>query len=134
MPETPLVSAVIPTHNRPEVVIRAVRSVLGQSYAGLDIIVVIDGPDPATSAALGSINDERLRVITLPRSVGGSEARNSGVQNARGEWIAFLDDDDEWLPAKIETQMSLAQTMNGVEPIISSRFIARTPSGDFTWP
>jgi glycosyltransferase involved in cell wall biosynthesis len=129
-----LVTAVIPTRNRPELVMRAVHSVQAQRYAPLEIVVVIDGSDPATEAPLRALPDARLRVVVLPASVGGSDARNTGVQHARGEWIAFLDDDDEWLPSKLESQMSLVPWAGCDEPIISSRFIARTPSGDHIWP
>ena len=130
----PLVTAVIPTRNRPELVIRAVRSALGQTYQRMEVVVVIDGPDAATEVALAEIQDDRLRVLRLPLSVGGSDARNAGVQAAQGEWIALLDDDDEWLCQKIELQMRRASSSNVDFPIISSRIIARTPQADYVWP
>ena len=114
-----LVTAVIPTRNRPELLKRAIVSVRAQTYDQIEIVVVIDGPDDATRAVLSEMCDERLRFIPLQESVGGSDARNIGVQNARSEWIAFLDDDDEWLPSKIEKQMALAALGQ------------RTVSGDF---
>jgi len=92
-------------------------------------VVVVDGPDPATVEALGKIEDPRLRVIELPRSVGGSDARNAGVQSARGTWIAFLDDDDEWYPEKLTTQVSAALSADCAEPVVSSRFMAREAGG-----
>jgi glycosyltransferase involved in cell wall biosynthesis len=101
----PLVSAVIPTRGRPELVCRAVRSALAQTYLNLEVIVVIDGEDARTKTALEQIKESRVRIIALSESVGGSAARNCGVENAKGEWIAFLDDDDEWLPQKIEMQL-----------------------------
>src|SRR4051812_31292709 len=85
----PLVTAVIPTRNRPELVTRAVRSALAQTYPRMEVVVVIDGPDAVTSSALELIHDERLRVISLPQPVGGAEARNVGVQAAQGEWIGL---------------------------------------------
>src|SRR4051794_6615715 len=100
-----VVSVVIPTRNRPELVCRAVRSALGQNFPHIEVIVVIDGPDIATSSALAEIDDHRLRAISLKESVGGSATRNIGAQNARGDWIALLDDDDEWFTEKIEVQM-----------------------------
>ncbi len=100
-----LVTAVIPTRNRPELVCQAVRSVLNQSYGNVEAVVVIDGEDSATVQALETLSDPRLRIVTLAQSVGGGEARNVGGREARGEWIALLDDDDEWLPEKIEKQM-----------------------------
>src|SRR5258708_11142100 len=84
--------------------------------------------------ALSKIDEPRLRVVTLPQTAGGASARNVGVANARGEWIALLDDDDEWLPGKIESQMALATSSDSPEPIVSCRFIARTGTGECVWP
>ena len=131
---TPLVSVVIPTRNRPDLVVRAVRSVLAQTFASFEVNVVIDGPDPLTERRLATINDERLNIITLMKSVGGSEARNIGVRNARGEWIAFLDDDDEWFSEKLDKQIAAANRQKTRYPVIASRLIARTPRRDYIWP
>lgn len=130
----PLVTAVIPTRDRPGLVMRAVRSALRQSYHRLEVVVVIDGPDEATSSMLESVRDERLRVISLAQSVGGAEARNVGIQAARGEWIALLDDDDEWLPEKVTLQLQRASHSSFEFPVVSSRIIARTPQADYIWP
>jgi glycosyltransferase involved in cell wall biosynthesis len=102
----PLVSAVVPTRNRPDLVCRAVRSALNQTYPNLEVVVVVDGPDPATVAALEELSEPRVRIIALSENVGGSEARNIGAREARGEWVALLDDDDEWLPEKVERQVA----------------------------
>jgi glycosyltransferase involved in cell wall biosynthesis len=108
-----LVSVVIPTRNRPDLVCRAVHSALSQSYANLEVVVVIDGPDPATRQVLEALNNPRLLIVALSENVGGSEARNVGVRNGRGEWIAFLDDDDEWLPEKLHKQLESIRTAAG---------------------
>lgn len=130
----PLVTAVIPTHSRAELLPRAIRSVLSQTYAAIETVVVVDGPDPATSAVLDRMNDPRIRVVQLDRNVGGADARNAGVAAARGEWIAFLDDDDEWLPEKIGRQMEMLKEIDSAHPILSSRFVAKTSSGEYVWP
>jgi glycosyltransferase involved in cell wall biosynthesis len=130
----PLVSAVIPTRNRPELVCRAVRSALDQTYANLEVVVVIDGPDPATVKALESLNEPRLKIVALQENVGGSEARNKGVREARGEWIAFLDDDDTWLPEKIRKQVVVASLSNSVNPVVASRLIANRGHISQIWP
>lgn len=74
MPETPLVTAVIPTRNRPELVTRAVRTTLNQTYPRIEVVDVVDGPNELTTAALAAISDKRLRVIKLPRCLPPSHA------------------------------------------------------------
>jgi|ERR1700674_3626244 len=129
-----LVSVVIPTRNRPELVLRAVRSAFNQTYRDIEVIVVIDGPDSASHETLRTIPDARLKIIALKQSVGGSDARNIGVENANGDWVAFLDDDDEWLTTKIVKQMDLALHSNSLFPVVTCYFIGRTPLGDFIGP
>ena len=130
----PLVSAVIPTRHRPDLVVRAVRSALAQSYSNIEVVVVIDGPDVASQSALASIVDNRLRLVMLDASVGGAEARNVGVTGSRGDWIAFLDDDDEWLAEKIEHQMRVAISSTAQFPLLCSQVTARNPIAEFVWP
>jgi hypothetical protein len=129
-----MVSVVIPTRYRPQLILRALRSVLAQTFHPLEVVVVVDGPDEATVIALSKITDSRLKVVTLPACVGPASARNAGVNEARGSWIAFLDDDDEWLPHKLEVQMEAAKSSRYAFPIVTSRFVARTLEGDFVWP
>src|ERR1700687_3739953 len=130
----PTVSVVIPTRHRPELVVRAVRSALGQTFRNLEVLVVIDGPDLATAGALREVRDPRLRLLQLSQSVGGAGARNEGVKAAGGEWVAFLDDDDEWLAVKLDRQLQIARQSYAREPILACRLIASTPSGRYVWP
>jgi glycosyltransferase involved in cell wall biosynthesis len=132
--EDPLVTAVIPTRDRPGLLSKAVSSALCQDYPRIEIVVVVDGADPDTIQALKRFDDTRLRIIPVPEHVGGAEARNLGVRSAHGEWIAFLDDDDEWLPTKIKRQIKQAQSMREKFPILSSRTIAKTPKVEFLLP
>ncbi|MGB7495677.1 MAG: glycosyltransferase family 2 protein [Candidatus Acidiferrum sp.] len=134
IPDKLLVTAVIPTRNRHQLVTHAVRSALRQTYRNLEVVVVIDGADPKTEESLSRLADSRLRVIALPESSGPAAARNIGVAAARGEWIAFLDDDDQWLPEKIELQMAIARKSRHPLPIVSCRFFAHTPERDYVWP
>jgi glycosyltransferase involved in cell wall biosynthesis len=134
MSSTAEVSVVIPTWNRPQLVARAVRSVLAQTFDSLEVIVVVDGPGDDTPAALEQITDERLRVVVLPEKGGAPNARNSGVGEARGTWTALLDDDDEWLPNKLETQLRLAKGARGPLPIVASRLLNRTPRAESVMP
>lgn len=129
-----IISVVIPTRNRPLLVVRAVQSALAQTFKDIEVIVIIDGSDEVTRVELAQINDSRLKVIELQNNVGGSGARNAGVTEAKGEWIAFLDDDDEWLPKKLELQIEAASRSHHEFPIITCRLVARTPKGEFIWP
>ncbi|AXC13681.1 glycosyl transferase [Acidisarcina polymorpha] len=122
MTQAPLVSAVIPTRFRPHLVCRAVRSALAQTMANLEVIVVVDGPDPETVAALKEFHDERLRVIALECNEGGSEARNIAVRQAHSEWIALLDDDDEWYPTKVEKQLAVAEGMPKGRTVVTCQY------------
>ncbi len=134
MPPSPDVSVVIPTCNRPELATRAVHSALAQTHRNLEVIVVVDGPDEATHVALKAIEDDRLRVIGLPERGKAPNARNVGARNAEGTWVALLDDDDEWMPDKLEAQLALAATSTKASPIIASRMISRTPRSDTVMP
>jgi len=134
--DSPLVSVVIPTRDRPDMVGRAVRSALQQTIAELEVIVVVDGPDLNTDAALKLIqaSDSRLRIVSLPQNVGGADARNAGIEAAKGEWVALLDDDDEWMAHKLEAQLALAEKSSHRSPVISCKIIGRTPIMDYIWP
>jgi glycosyltransferase involved in cell wall biosynthesis len=103
----PLVSCIIPTYNRAHIVGRAIQSVLNQTYKNIEVIVVDDGSQDNTQEVVLSIKDERVRYIRLHRNFGAAFARNIGIANARGEFVAFLDSDDYFLPEKIEKQVEL---------------------------
>jgi glycosyltransferase involved in cell wall biosynthesis len=113
---------------------RAVESALAQHLREIEVVVVIDGPDQATSSALGTIEDPRVITIGLQCPVGGAEARNAGVRKSRGEYVAFLDDDDEWSPNKLLLQLELARKSTQLYPVVTCRLIARRPTGDEIWP
>jgi len=101
----PLVSVIIPTYNRKAMLRDAVASVLAQSYRDFELIVVDDGSTDGTADDLRAHRGARVRVIVQPHG-GVAAARNSGVRRSRGEYIAFLDSDDLWLPPKLERQMN----------------------------
>lgn len=101
----PEVSVIIPVYNREAAVRAAAASVVAQTYHDLEILVVDDGSD----APLAGFEDARVRVIRHNANKGAAAARNTGVQNATGLWIAFLDSDDLWLPEKLERQMERGQ-------------------------
>jgi glycosyltransferase involved in cell wall biosynthesis len=127
-----LVSVVIPTLDRPKLLLRAIDSVLRQTYEKIEVIVVVDRPDPGTISAVRAVNDPRLQLIVNPQPSTAAGARNVGADHARGEWIAFLDDDDEWLPSKLERQIAFA---SGHPPALFS-CLSRvvTPTATYVWP
>ncbi len=100
-----LVSVIIPTHNRAQRVLRAVRSVRDQSFRDMEIIVVDDGSVDQTATLLRDV-DPRVEVIRHPRRRGVSAARNTGIRRSGGSLIAFLDSDDRWLPRKLDVQVA----------------------------
>lgn len=130
----PIISAVIPTRNRPDLVVRAARSALAQTYEPIEVIVVIDGPDRPSQVAIEAISDHRLKIISLKETVGGAEARNIGAAQSHGEWVAFLDDDDEWMPEKIAREFSAASACASALPLLCTQVLARTPEAEFIWP
>jgi glycosyltransferase involved in cell wall biosynthesis len=129
-------SVVIPTRGRPSLVVRAVRSALVQTAPSLEeVIVVVDGPEPDTEAALARIVDPRMRLIVLPRPAGPGAARNAGVAASSGAVIAFLDDDDEWKPQKLEAQLAELRASGASPVIVSCRLLARDGAGGARiWP
>jgi len=105
----PEVSVVIPVYNRPQSLIAAVKSVAEQSYSDLEILVVDDGSSQSMEDARSSIEKLGARYIRLPSRSGVSRARNFGVEQGSGKWIAFLDSDDLWYPGKLERQLDFHQ-------------------------
>ena len=101
----PAVSVIIPTFDRAELVGRAVASVLAQTHADLECLVVDDGSRDHTPEVLAAMGDPRLRVWRT-QNRGVSAARNLGLAESRGEYVAFLDSDDEWLPEKLARQLA----------------------------
>jgi glycosyltransferase involved in cell wall biosynthesis len=102
------VSVILPVFNREGSVRRAVDSVLRQTFEDLELIVVDDCSTDESVAAVDAVEDRRLSVVRCPENRGAAAARNLGVSHARGDWIAFQDSDDEWLPRKLELQLALA--------------------------
>lgn len=106
MGNTPKVSVIIPTHNRPERLKTAIQSVQKQTFSNWELIVVPDHCEESTFEVLRTFNDPRIVVIANDGDRrGGAAARNIGMDAAKGEFFAFLDDDDEWLPRKLELQL-----------------------------
>jgi len=107
--KTPAVSVIIPTYNRAHLLGRSIHSVLGQTYKDFELIVVDDGSTDNTEEVMSNFSDDRIRYIRRMKNEGASVARNTGIEIARGEYIAFQDSDDEWLPEKLEKQVTILE-------------------------
>jgi glycosyltransferase involved in cell wall biosynthesis len=107
------VSVVIPTYDRPEYLDGAVDSALKQTYDEVEIIVVNDGSPTDYASELTDSHGEHVRCVVHDENRGLSTARNTGIEAAKGSYVAFLDDDDRWEPTKIERQMKELETTDG---------------------
>jgi len=109
------ISVVIPTYNRPALLRNSINSVLSQTYRDFELIVIDDCSSDNTPGVLEDFRDERLKVIRNSSNKGIAAVRNIGVTSSQGKYIAFLDDDDEWLPDKLEKQLKIME--NGPESL-----------------
>lgn len=105
----PKVSVIIPTHNRAVPLQKAVKSVLEQSYADFEILVCDDASTDNTGEVIKGFSDDRIRYTRHEKNIGVTAVRNRALGDSRGGYIAFLDDDDEWLPGKLEEQVGLLE-------------------------
>jgi glycosyltransferase involved in cell wall biosynthesis len=124
---TPLVAVIVPTRDRAAMLGRAIRSALGQTMPDVQVVVVDDASTDDTPAVLRGIQDPRLRHLRLQQSGGPARARNAGIRASQSEWVAFLDDDDEWLPDRLALQ---AADLERREPAVGVlHCLARGPDG-----
>ncbi|NJE05554.1 glycosyltransferase [Thermococcus sp. M36] len=118
----PTVSVVIPTYNRANLLKRAIESVLNQGFRDFELIVVDDASSDNTPEVVESIEDGRIRYIRLKKNSGGPVARNTGIKKARGKFIALLDDDDEWLPNRLNVQVKKFENLSREVGVIYGGF------------
>jgi glycosyltransferase involved in cell wall biosynthesis len=102
-----MVSVIVPTHDRAAMLLRAIDSVLAQTFGDFELIVVDDASTDDTAERLGERPDPRIRCLRNAVAGGAPRARNRAIAEARGRYLAFLDDDDEWLPQKLELQLAV---------------------------
>ncbi len=113
MHEWPLVSVIIPMFNRENTIERAIKSVLEQSYQNIELIIIDDNSsDNSVDVAQRYVDDARVKLIALPNNLGANVARNVGISNAKGDYIAFQDSDDEWMCEKLQVQMQYMNDKN----------------------
>lgn len=102
-----MISVIIPAYNREKTIEDSIRSVLDQTYEDIEIIIVDDASTDRTEEIVKGINDKRIVYYKLFENGGACVARNMGIDLARGEYIAFQDSDDKWLPHKLESQLKV---------------------------
>jgi glycosyltransferase involved in cell wall biosynthesis len=108
--KSPVVSVVIPTYNRAHILGRSLGSVLAQTFQDFEVIVVDDGSTDNSEEIVRSFSDARVRYLRHESNKGGSAARNTGIRAAKGQYVAFQDSDDEWLPEKLAIQLEAFKT------------------------
>ena len=126
MPEVqqnPLISVIIPVYNRAHEIGRALESVRTQGYPNLEIIIVDDGSNDDLKGALAHCRDLPITLLHHQTRRGAGAARNTGVKVARGDYIALLDSDDEWLPGKLDRQLAFLRSRNGEIRLLCSGYI-----------
>ena len=136
---TPRATVVLTTFNRPEMVVRAVDSVLAQTFDAWELLLIDDNaPGSATrdatfEALQAPLRDPRVRYLPQPKPAGGSAARNAGARAARAPWIAFLDDDDTWAPEKLERQFAALKHSADDPVLVYTGLTAVSPQGRTLW-
>ncbi len=126
MPEdhkNPLISVIIPVHNRAHEIGRALESARAQAYPNLEIIIIDDGSDDDLKSALAHFRDLPLTLLRHDERQGAGAARNTGIKASRGDYIALLDSDDEWLPSKLDRQLGFLRSGDGESGLLCSSYI-----------
>ncbi len=126
---TPLISVVIPTFNRADIILKTLSSVLNQTYRNIEVFVVDDASTDNTAEVMATVSDPRVQFVSLPNNTGGTRPRNEGIERSTGEFIALLDSDDEWLPNKLERQYHYLQAQQGRARVCMTAKINKRPEG-----
>lgn len=103
----PVVTVIVPVFNRAHLLEHTLQTVIGQSFTDFEVILIDDCSDDDPTVVVESLKDSRLRYVCQPENLGVAAARNRGLREAKGDFIAFLDDDDEWFPEKLALQVGL---------------------------
>ncbi len=103
------VSIIVPTYNSAETLPRTIDSALQQTVDDIEIIIIDDASEDSTNEVIKNFADERIKYFSHEQNRGGSAARNTGLEHATGDYVAYLDADDEWLPQKLEKQITVLE-------------------------
>jgi glycosyltransferase involved in cell wall biosynthesis len=134
----PKISVIMPTYNRADLLPAAIRSVIAQTYADWELLVVDDGSKDGTKEVVSNFTKDDSRIKYLSQeNQGASAARNNGIKNATGEYLAFLDSDDEYLPRNLEAKLTILESrpetiiVNGVSWIVDGATKRITACGSY---
>ncbi len=128
------ISVIIPIYNRANTLERCLKSVVNQSYPPNEIIVVDDGSTDNSTQIIRQF-DKKIKIVKLKKNYGAQKARNEGIRNAKNDWIAFIDSDDEWLETKLEKQINSLVTNNCNQDIVihSNCYVNNIEQNDRYW-
>jgi len=117
-----MISIIVPTYNRADLLPQAVESVMKQTYSNWELLIVDDGSTDNTEQALQKYLSNKIRYVKCPHSGLPAIVRNVGIREARGKWIAFLDSDDVWLPEKLERQIQIIRNRPDVSLVCTNTY------------
>ena len=128
-PELPVVSIIMAAYNRAATLERAVSSVFNQTYPNMELIIVDDGSTDNTKEVLARLNNPAIRIVYHEKNKGVTAAKNSGLNEIRGEWFTTLDSDDEMIPEAIETMMNIPLNVDPEVTAVSCNCLDTTTKG-----
>ena len=127
----PLVSIIVPTYNREDDLRRALRSVFAQTFIDWEVLVVDNHSIDNTDSLIRSFNDPRIKLFKIHNHGIIASSRNLGLKQASGQYIAFLDSDDWWLPKKLE--VSVKRLTEGADIVYHDMYFVTNPNKNFYW-
>jgi len=131
--DAPLASVIVPTHNRDDLLVRSLRSVLAQTEPRFELIVVDDASTVDIQSVVRSLGDSRIRYLRIDQNGGPSQARNLGVRSARTPLVAFQDSDDEWFPTKLSKQLAALESGGDQVGVVTCDKVRVWRSGERTY-
>ena len=125
----PLISVIIPAYNHELYIAATIKSIIAQGYDNIELLIINDGSKDGTEKILEQYKDKIIYKTILNGGV--SNARNVGIEMSRGDWVAFLDADDQWIPNKLEVQLTVLSKFSDVG-FCCGDFILQTPQREFS--
>lgn len=128
---TPVVSVIIPSYKRVSSIMKSIDSALAQTVRDIEVIVIDDASQDGTVELVRDIDDDRVVLLEHEYNKGANAARALGIAHARGEWVAFLDSDDQWLPTKLQRQLELLESLGDDYGLCTTWLTIVGPQGEF---